>query len=74
MQHIKNPGAYEFVVMLAATTFGFVGGPVWIAAAAGLLLTFSTFQEYAGLQGRLIRVGGTRLMVNCPHRVVRLEC
>ena len=64
MQQIRNAGAYEFVVMLAATTFGFLGGPVWIAVAAGLLLALSTFQEYAELQPRLNRVGGTRLMAS----------
>ena len=60
MRQIKNTGAYEFVVMLAATTFGFLGGPLWIAPAAGLLLTLSTFQEYAGLQPRLVRAGGAQ--------------
>jgi hypothetical protein len=62
MQRIKGAGAYEFAVMLAATTFGFLGAPLWIAPAAGLLLTLSTFQEYSGLQPRLARAGGPRLV------------
>ena len=64
MRQFRNAGSYEFVVMLAATTFGFLGGPLWIAPAAGLLLTLSTFQEYAGLQPRLVRAGGARLMAS----------
>jgi hypothetical protein len=62
MQQTKSIGTYEFVVMLAATTFGFLGGPPWIAPATGLLLTLSTFREYVGLQQRLARAGGTRLI------------
>jgi len=62
MQTFRNAGFYEFVVMLAATTFCFLGGPLWIALAAGLLLSISTFQEYSSLQPRLARTGGTRLV------------
>jgi hypothetical protein len=62
MQRIKDAGAYEFAVMLATTTLGFLGGPLWIAPAAGLLLTLSTFREYSDLQPRLARAGGTRLL------------
>jgi hypothetical protein len=62
MQRLKDTGPYEFAVMLAATAAGYLGGPLWIAATAGLLLTLLSFQEYSGLQPRLARVGGTRLL------------
>jgi hypothetical protein len=72
MQQFKNAGAYEFLVMLAATTLGFLGGPLWIAPTAGLLLTLSTFQEHGALQPRLAR-GGARLMAGAVL-MIALTC
>ena len=73
MRQTRNLGVYEFVVMAVATTFGFLGAPLWITPAAGLLLALSTFREYAGLQPRLIRAGGARLIAGAAVMTV-LTC
>jgi hypothetical protein len=73
MNQIRNAGALEFIVMLGATAFGFLGWPLWIAPAAGMLLTLSTFREYAGLQPRLARAGGSRLVAGAMLMTV-LTC
>jgi hypothetical protein len=53
----------ELIVMLLLALGSFLGAPFYVTFAAAALLTCSTLYEYAHLQPRFEKRGGSRLLI-----------
>lgn len=56
---IRDAGGLEFAVMLGIAILAYAGAPYYVALLGASLLILTTIYEYAPLQPRLARAGGS---------------